>query len=168
MRSRQVARTQHHVIARGRSQLIFFLLGVQRLLRQGSRLFRRRNLRTVLLQSNERVPYVNHDRVFGLPVLHGLLPLVELRPGAIRLCRAVPNRQREIQPDSVRGELILKHILQRVAQPSVTNRRSRQRHAGKRRNPAYGNDVAVSIHQGRAGIRNECIPDLRGRQLISV
>ena len=98
LRCGQVARPQHHLIAGGRTELIFFLLGVEGLLRQDAGFFGGRHLRAVLLQSDLSVAHIDENRVLKLAVLHHLLALIDLRARAIGLRRAIPNRKHKIQP----------------------------------------------------------------------
>ena len=95
---RDVARSQHHVVAGGRAQPVFLLLVRERLNGQFARLFRGRERGAIFLHGDQRIAHADEYRVLFLPILGFLLALVEQSLRVVRLRRAITNRQREINP----------------------------------------------------------------------
>src|SRR5207245_7109637 len=112
----KIALRQDDLVDRGRTELIFVLLGFKRLLLKFACLTSGFHTRAVLFQSDVGVAHVEQSRVFQLLHLCFELPLDEHGTLVIRLQGAIANGDGDAYADRIVRVVIVKHGAHGVAE----------------------------------------------------
>ena len=113
---------------RGRTQGVFLLLGIERLVAQVNRSLRGRDARPVLCHRELRVADFDPDLVFQLLQPHLRLAIFQFRPDLGSLGYAVAQRDGQTQANSFIGSTGIDQLVQRAGianRPTVAKWRSR-------------------------------------------